>query len=170
MRFQSMWAVVALIIMSQDALLAKEPKQLVLKWNELESRIGGRKVALELPGGTRIEGKALRVDANGLRMKVRKTSDRKVQPKGEHAIPRQSISGLRMTEYRVIGRLIGALAPPAVVGIITPALASEIYEGPLVIIVPALAVAGAIGLSVAGYYIGKALDKRVVEIQIAPEN
>lgn len=170
MRFQSVWAVVALVGMSQDALLAREPKQLVLKWSELESRIHDRKVALELPGGTRIEGKALSVHTNGLRIKVRKTSDRKVQPKGEHTIPRQSVSALRVTEYRVIGRLIGALAPPAVVGIITPALAGEIYEGPLVILVPALAVAGAIGLSVAGYYIGKALDKRVVEIQVAREN
>ena len=158
MRYRSLLAVGVVLGMSQDTVLAREPRQLELKWSELDSRIAGRKVALALPGGTRIEGKALRVDPDGLRLKVTKTSDRKIQPKGERLVPRQSLSRLRVTEYRKLGRLIGVLTPFAVAAAITPPLMSEFFEGPMVIIVPVLAAAGAISLSIAGYYIGKALD------------
>jgi hypothetical protein len=167
MRYRPLLAAVTLIGMSQDALPAREPRRLELKWSELGSRIAGRKVALALPDGTRIEGKALRVDPDGLRLKVTKTSDRKVQPKGEHMVPRQSLSVLRVTEYRKAGRLVGVLTPFAAAAAVTAPLMSERFQTPPgVIFIPVLAAAG---VSIAGYYIGKALDKRVTEIKIARE-
>ena len=44
-----------------------------------------------------------------------------------------------------------------------------VYEGPAIIIVPAVIAAGMVGLAFAGYYTGKAIDKRVVEIKILPD-
>ncbi|MBI4877626.1 MAG: hypothetical protein HY822_23590, partial [Acidobacteria bacterium] len=88
---------------------AGQPLRLELKWQELESRVARKKVAFTLPDGTRVEGKAIAVQADGLRMKVSKTSDRKAQPKGERVIPRAELSVLRVTSYRKLGRLLGTL-------------------------------------------------------------
>jgi hypothetical protein len=160
----------ALLWISQGLALGGEPRQLQLKWSALDPAIAGRKVALVLPGGTHIEGKVLRAEPEGLRLKIAKTSNRKAQPKGERLIPRQSVSVLRYTEYRGIGRLIGTLALPAAVaaGILAGG-AGVCYEGPCVILFPALAIGGAGGSAIGGYYIGKRVDKRVTEIRIARE-
>jgi hypothetical protein len=42
----------------------------------------------------------------------------------------------------------------------------DLYEGPAVIAVPAVIAAGTAGAAVGGYYAGKRLDKREVEIRI----
>ena len=160
----------ALLGISQTALWGGEPRQLQLKWNELGPRIEDKKVALVLPGGTCIEGKVQRVVPGGLWLRVSKTSDRQAQPKGSHLIPRQSVSTLRMTEYHKLARLLvtaGALAAAA--GIVA-ANYPDLYEGPAIVIVPAVTAGGMAGVAVAGYYAGKRLDKRVTEIRIVAED
>jgi len=58
------------------------------------------------------------------------------------------------------------LAAAAIAGGIIAAQQIDVYEGPMVIIVP-VAIAGGIGGSaIGGYYAGKAYDKRVTEISI----
>jgi len=159
-----------LLGMSQSPLWGGEPRQLQLKWNELGPRIEDKKVALVLPGGTYIEGKVQAVQPDGLRLRVSKTSDRKAQPKGKYLIPRQSVSTLRVTEYRKLARLLvtaGALATAA--GIVA-ANHPDLYEGPAVVIVPAVTAVGMAGVAVGGYYAGKRLDKRVTEIRIVAED
>jgi len=118
-----------------------QPRQLRLQWEELESRITHKKVAFVLPDGTRVEGKVIGVEPGGLRLKVSKTSNRKVEPKGEQVVARQSLSVLRVTEYRKIGRLVGATGSIAVAAGIILAQDIDIYEGPLVVIVPAVVAA-----------------------------
>ena len=101
----------ALLCISQGLLWGAGAEQ--LKWGELGSRVGHNKVSMALPGGVYIEGKVVEVEPSGLRLKISRTSDRAVQPKGEHLIPRQSVSVLHITEYRKLGRLLGTLGAAA---------------------------------------------------------
>jgi hypothetical protein len=45
-----------------------------------------------------------------------------------------------------------------------------LYEGPAIMLVPAVTAAGMAGVAVGGYYAGKRLDKRVTEIRIVEED
>ena len=147
---------------------AREPQKLRLKWEELNPQIAGKKVEFVLPDGTHAQGEVGAVEAAGIRMKITKTSNRKVQPKGNQLVPRQSVAFLRFTERRGWGRLIGTVAGIGAAAAIVGAQDIDIYEGPLVILVPAVAVVGAAGCGVAGYYTGRAIDKRITEITIVP--
>jgi hypothetical protein len=142
----------------------REPES--VRWKQLEARIGGNKVALVLPDGTHVEGRARGVLSNALLLKVSKTSDRKVVGKGVQKIPRESVTLLRLTEYRKAGRLLTTLGALAVAAGVLAAQQVEVYEGPGVLIVPAVVVGGMAGVGAAGYYTGKAIDRRVVTIRV----
>jgi hypothetical protein len=156
--------------MSQSLLWAGEPRQLQLKWNELCPRIEDKKVALVLPGGTYIEGKVQVVQSDGLRLRISKTSDRRAQPKGKQLIPRQSVSTLRVTEYHKLARVLVTAGALAVAAVIVAATTPDLYEGPAIVIVPAVTAGGMAGVAVAGYFAGKRLDKRVIEIRVVAED
>jgi hypothetical protein len=143
--------------------------QTQLTWSELGSVVD-EKVTTVLPGGTHIEGKVLAVEPEGLRLRVAKTSDRNVMPKGERLVPRASVSVLRVTKHRVLARPLCALGAAGATAAIVLGGMSDVYEGALVIVRPAAAAGGAIGMGVAGYYIGKRLDRTVTEIRIVGEN
>jgi hypothetical protein len=143
-------------------------QQMQLKWDELDARIAKKKVAFVLPDGTLVEGKVIGVEPDGLRLKVTKSSNRKAQPKGKQLVARQAISVLRVTDYRKLGRLLGTTGAIAAAAGIVAAQQIDIYEGPAVIIVPAVVAGGTVGAGVGGYYLGKAFDKRVTEIRIVP--
>lgn len=152
------------------AAWAGQAGQASLKWSELGPRIEGKKVALVLPDGTNVQGKVRGVNPAGLRLDISKTSDKRAQPKGVHTIPRQSVSVLRVTEYRKMGRLLFTVGALATAGALAAhgARDSSLTEGPLVVIVPVVGAAGTAGLGVGGYYFGKAVDKRVTDIRIVP--
>ena len=170
MRHQFPMVLVALLGMSQSLVWGGEPRQLQLKWSELGPRVEDRKVALVVPGGTYVEGKVQRVVPDGLWLRVSKTSDHKAQPKGSHLIPRPSVSMLQVTEYRKLARLLVTAGAIAAAAGIVAANHPDLYEGPLVVIVPAVAAAGIVGVGVGAYFAGKRLDKRVVEIHIVAED
>ena len=161
---------VALLGMSQSLLWAGEPRQLQLKWSEIGHRIEDRKVVLVLPGGTYVEGKVQRVVPDGMWLRVSKTSDHQAQPKGSHLIPRPSVSMLQVTEYRKLARLLVTAGAIAAAAGIVAANYPDLYEGPTVVIVPAVTAAGMVGVAIGGYYVGKKLEKRVVEIHIVAED
>jgi hypothetical protein len=138
-------------------------------WSELGPYVEGRHVALVLPGGTAIEGKARGADAAGLHLRVTKTSDRKVLRKGEQAIPPESISVLQVTQYRKLGRILCTVGGIAAVGAAMAAQNIDTSEGAAVILVPAVTAAGMAGAGVGGYYIGKRIDRQVTEIRIVRE-
>jgi hypothetical protein len=163
-------SVAALLLLGGESLLwCGEPRRLQLPWHELGPRITGHKVALVLPNGTHIEGKVRSVEPDALRLNVSKTSDRKLLPKGERLIPRQSVSLMRVTEYRKLGRLLVTSGALAVAAGIVAANYPDLYEGAVVAIVPAVTAGGLVGVGLAGYYAGKRLDKTVTEIQILPD-
>jgi hypothetical protein len=159
----------ALFWICSTAMWAREPAQVALKWEDLGGRIGHKKVAFVLPDGTRVAGKAIAVEPEGLRLKVTQSSDRRIQPKGRQLVPRQSISVIRVTEYRKMGRLLGTLGAAALAGGIAAAAYPDLYEGTVLIVVPAVVAGGIAGSAVAGYYIGKSFDRHVTEIRIVPD-
>ncbi len=117
---------------------AGQAGQASLRWSELGPRVTGKKVALVLPDGTSVQGKVRGVDPAGLRLDISKTSDRRTQPKGVYTIPRQSVSVLRVTEYRKIGRLLFTAGALATAGAIAARGAHDatFSEGSLVVVVP----------------------------------
>ncbi len=133
------------------------PQQAQLKWEELDARIRHKKVALVLPDGTHVEGKVIGVQPDGLLIK------------GRPLIPRQSVSVLRATDYRKIGRLLGTTGAIAATAGILAAQNIGLSEGVGVIVVPVVAAAGTAGAGIGGYYVGKAFDKRVTEIRVMPD-
>ena len=169
MQWQLLIALGVLLPVSQVRLWSA-PRQMELSWNELGPRIEGEQVALVLPGGTHIQGKVRYVEPNGLRLWVSKTSDRKILSRGEQLIPRSSVSVLRVTERRVLARPVCAVGAAAAAAAIVLAGTSDFYEGPGVVIRPAVAVGGSIGMGVAGYYVGKRLDRKVTEIRVARDS
>ena len=146
-----------------------DARQLQLPWNELGPRITGHKVALVLPNGVHIEGKVRNVETGALRLKVSKTSDRDLLPTGERLIPRESVSLLRVTEYRKLGRILVTSGALAIAGGIVAANYPDLYEGAVIVVVPAVIAGGLVGVGVGGYYAGKRLDKTVTEIRVLPD-
>lgn len=71
-------------------LLAEE--RLELRWRDLASVVTGKRVWLPLNGGVRISGTVREVESAGLRIEVRKTSDRRAYPKGLVSVPRSAVS------------------------------------------------------------------------------
>lgn len=158
------------VLFWSGAAWAGQEEQISLTWSALGPRVTGKKVALVLPDGTNVQGKVRGVDPTGLRLNISKTSDKRVQPKGVHSIPRQSVSVLRVTEYRKIGRLAFTAGALATAGAFLSlgARDSSITEGPMVVVIPVLGAVGTAGLGVGGYYFGKAVDKRVTVVRVAP--
>jgi hypothetical protein len=142
--------------------------QLELKWNELGPVIAGHQVKLVLPGGAEIQGEAIAVREDTLLLNVKKTSDRKSYPTGQNAIPRASVTTLQFETVRGSGG--------KTIGVIVGALGGLILGGDLVAHTAhseAAATSSFLGIStgsaIAGYYAGKASDRRVTTVKILPE-
>jgi len=143
--------------------------QLEMKWNELGSMIIGRQVKLVLPGGAEIQGEAIALREDTLLLNVKKTSDRKSYPRGQNAIPRASVTTLQFETVRGSGG--------KTIGVIVGALGGLILGGDLVAHTAhseAAAISSFLGIStgsaIAGYYAGKASDRRVTTVKILPES
>ena len=99
-----------LLLTNAVSAVAKD-RQLNLKWSELEQVVVGRKVTMVLPDGETIEGKVQSIGPDDLIIDTKKTSNKMKYAKGKCAIPRTSISVLRLGEvrgkWRVIGTVIG---------------------------------------------------------------
>ena len=142
-------------------------KQVETAWTGLGGLISSRKVALVLPDRAAIEGKAISVQPEALTLTITKTSDRQGHPKGAASIPRASIPTLQLLEMRVTGRVIGTtvgvvvgLAAGAVI-ILHNGLFADTSTGQNVGAGVAI-----FGLPVAGYFAGRALDRKVTLIKI----
>jgi hypothetical protein len=152
------------------AAAAAQPAPVTLKWSELGPRIAKSKIELVLPDSTALRGKVRGVEPDGLLVDISKTSDKMAHPKGLQLIPRQSVSLMRVTRYRKLGRILCTAGVVAAAGAFAAVAArdSGITEGGVVIAIPAAGTVGTVGLGIAGYYAGKAIDKRVAIIRVAP--
>ena len=77
--------------------------------------IGGKKVALRLGEGARVEGRIRKVTDTSLLFKVKKSSEPADYPKGKIQIPRETVSrievrGLKEHKGRRVGATVGTFA------------------------------------------------------------
>lgn len=138
-----------------------------LHWSELAPIVVDRKIQTTLPDGTRIQGQALAIRPEALVMEITKTSNRKVHPKGQAEIPRASVMELAVIKDKGPGKLIGGILGTvggfALAGALIVASDGNAAVGwtSLLGVVPAAAAGG--------YYAGRAVDRRVTRIVIAPD-
>ena len=158
---------VSLCVLGVSPLTAGTSK-VEVQWRELSSLILGHTVSLVLPGGIAIAGEVEAVRDDSLALDVRKTSDSKSQPKGTATIPRASVTTLQMTEAKGSGGRILGVVVGAVVGLVaggeiavhtcnTEGAAAGTLTG----------VAG--GVTTAGYYLGKGVDRHSTIIHVVRE-
>lgn len=153
---------IALLI--QPVLAADEVQ---LKWSELGAIAIGHDVRLVVPGGAVLRGEIEAVREDSLVMIVARSSDRQAFPKGQNSVPRASVSVVEVGKARgIAGRVIGTTA--GVVGGLT--IAGEVIGHSDMSEAPAIAVflVATIGATIAGYFAGRSLDRRVTRIRIAP--
>jgi hypothetical protein len=161
------WILVCLCVLGLSPATAGTSK-LEVRWNELSPLILAHTVSLVLPGGTAIAGEVEAVHDDSLTLEIRKTSNRKVQPKGTASIPRTSVTTLQMTEAKGSGGRILGVVVGALVGLVA---GSEIAvhtcntEGPAAATLTGVAV----GVTTAGYHLGKGVDRHTTIIRVVRE-
>ncbi len=159
----------ALALMAQQSAHAQQDSPLLkqrraeLAWSELSAILTEKKISTRLPDGVKVEGEVLAVRPDGLVMDVHKTSSRKLHPKGQSEFPRESIRELRVVRDRgpmkAVGGVTGATGGLTATGFLAYATESTgLVLAGLVFLVP-IAI-------VAGYYAGKAADRRTTLITV----
>ena len=156
---RALWLILLAVSSASLALAASEEWE--LSWSELGAVIPGRKIAVDLPDGEKVRGKALVVTDDGLRMAVKRSSNRKTHPKGVTLIPRASISEVRLIEtgskWKVIGTIAGVVGGSFLGGLVYCAVSPGL--GYLVWLVS----------GVAGYTTGAEADRHVTRIKVIDE-
>ena len=159
------------LLASAPALFAAQHGE--LSWSDLAQSVGADwTLRLVLPDGTTIEGKAARFEPDVMFLRIARTSNKSLHPKGEISIPRAQVKVVEIRQNRHKGRRIGALVPVAAgialgVGLAASATGGDECSelGGLVCAMAAGYGAG-IGLGVAvvggtaGYFIGRSSDRR----------
>ena len=169
-----LWLVCALITAGQN--LAVGQTAVEQPWSELPPLITDREIALALPDGTYVRGKALVVGVDGLEVDIKKTSDGSLHPKGRTRIPRASVSVIELREMRKfpIGGIGGGVAGylgGALLGAITGMGIEKITGNDTDFPTGALlgGQVGAIAGAVVGGRLGHNLDRRNILIKIIPD-
>jgi hypothetical protein len=153
---------------------SQAPGETRYTWEDLGKAVAAQKqretrLRVQTPTGARIEATVLEVTGDGLKVRVRKTSDRKAQPKGPALLPKDSLRRfeLRMERGRPVA--VGALVGLGVGAGIGAAIAQATpEEGVGVVALPAAGAAVAVIGAVVGYSIGRAKRWRTVAVTLAP--
>ena len=145
--------------------VAAQSKPLELRWNELSQIILNQSVEVSLPGGATIRGDVAAVRDDSLVLDVKKTSDAKAFPKGNAAVPRTSVTLLKVMRSRGnwgrnLGTTVGVLSGVVVGGYTAGTTADSAGT-----FIPLFLVMAA-GISLMGYFLGKSLDRKVTMIRI----
>ena len=156
---------IALLVAGTCFAAGKESKELA--WAELAPAIAGKKIQLILPGGVAIQGNVLGVEPEALRLDVTKTSEKKAIRKGENSIPRPAVSTICISRHTKRWRLLLTPGlPGALVLAMTVALTHQRYVPDPRKVAP-IGMAVTASSTVAGYYVGKHLDRQeLTEIKI----
>jgi hypothetical protein len=154
----------ALAMVAQTGAWA-ESKPLELKWNELAPLISGNRVELELKDASKVRGEAVAVREDGIVVDVKKPTS--AYKKGNAVIPRDSLTRIRLERRRgswgrSLGVTLGLISGLAVGGYTAAVTADSAAAGISIFIVIASAA------TIAGYALGRGLDKRVTVIQVVP--
>ena len=142
-----------------------QTKPLEMKWNELAQLVSGHRVAVLLNDGTSVRGEVVAVREDTFLLDV--SAPVKGYQKGSGSIPRNSIALIDLERSRgawgrTMGTVIGVLGGMTLGGYV---LSTE-HSSAGAELTTFLGIAA--GGSLAGYYAGKTIDKRVTHIKIVP--
>jgi len=139
-------------------------------WNELSAFVADHAIALTLPDGVRVEGRAIAVEPTQLVMDIRKTSDPGAHPRGRQSIPRSQAQKLVVNRptirWRIVGTTVGAVAGVPL-GAVVAFEKNGIFGGKGS--GTGIGVAFIAGLASAGFLIGWAADRRKTTVTIVSE-
>ena len=125
-------------------------------WGELNGLIEGRRVSLTLKDGTKQDGKALAVLAEGIRLE---------HARGEQLVARENLAAIKVNRnhkrWRIAGAAAGAVAGGVGAGVLNAQMVNE-TGGSSAVLAAIPAFAGGVG-----YLVGWAADRQTVEIRIA---
>ena len=160
-------AAAVLLLLFAPAAGAVSPERLT--WEELPQLVG-KHVSIPLYDGGAVAGKVREVQADALLIEVSKSTNPEVHPKGLMRVPRAKLHVLDLhgkgLKYRVIGTALGFAAGAAG----GACVAFGVQGGPFGDESGGAAGAGMIGVmagvTVAGYAVGNAADRRTTTIQI----
>ena len=140
-----------------------------ITWEEFTAQITPRhKIRMLLPDGSHVEGYPLVIRPDAVDMRVTRTSNKQTHPKGESAIPRSSFSVVEVRKPRRAGKVIGTLVP---IGIGAGILAAGLTSSDDTVFYTGVAAGGCtMGFgAVAGFFVGRAIDRRFETLVIIPE-
>ena len=112
MRYRRILGVVAAFLAMSGSMLGSEPElRLQARWSQLKKLLGGKKVALQLSDGARVEGRIRKVTDTSLVFRVKKSSEPAAYPKGKMQIPRETVSrievrGLKENKGKRVARVV----------------------------------------------------------------
>ena len=102
--------VATFILLCSGASSEARDKKVPLRWDDLAPYVNGKKMSAVLADGTRVEGRAISVEPDGLAVMVARSSD-KARFQGKSLLPRSSLSTIRTGhtgwKWKVIGPIAG---------------------------------------------------------------
>jgi hypothetical protein len=135
-----------------------------LRWAELGPVIAGQRVTAVLSDGSRITGDAVVVRDDALVLDVKRATGSQAYAGSNAPVPRPVIRTLEIERHggagRTLGTVLGVLAGVVIGGWVSAEVADSAGVG-----IP-LFLGIASGITVAGYYAGKQVSKRVTLIRI----
>jgi hypothetical protein len=142
-------------------------KPIELKWDELAPMIRGQKVDVTLADSATVHGEAVAVREDTLVLNVAGSSNPQTYPNGNGSIPRGAILLVQVERSRgsggkALGTVVGVITGVVVGGYVSATTADSAAVG-----IP-LFVGLASGITVAGYQVGKRMDRQVTTIKIIP--
>ncbi len=156
-------AFIFLVLVWVAPLQAGAPKEVAVRWEELAPLVEKREIETVLTNGVHVRGRAEKVLPEALEVRVKKTSDAAVIPKGRTRIARELVTVLTV---RWKGSLLRYMLAPAM-GMGGPILfgsAGLIGEANPVAVYGLLTV-----FAIAGYFVGDWLDTREMRLVLVPQ-
>ena len=157
--------------MSGSTLGSEPEKRLQVRWSELKKLIGGKKVALRLAEGARVEGRIRKVTDTSLVFKVKKSSEPMAYPKGESQILRENVSrievrGLKENKGKRVGATVGTFVG-TLLGSVVVLKGGKVHESSSNLVLPTSAAIA----TAAAVLVYRALGpKGVTHIEILPDS
>jgi len=144
-----------------------QAKPLEMKWSELAPMVTGQHASLTLSDGTAVKGEAVAVRDDAILMYVSRGV--KGYPKGSGAVPRSSIVLIDVQQTkgdwgRIMGTVIGVVGGISISVYTIDKILFHVSGGGATGIFAGTVATG----SLAGYFIGRVIDRRVVHIRIIP--
>ncbi|HEU0141473.1 MAG TPA: hypothetical protein VFQ79_17250 [Bryobacteraceae bacterium] len=151
------------VFLSMPQVLAAREREVRVPWEELAPLVEGRDVETVLTNGVYVRGRAQKVLHRELEVRVKRTSDAAVIPKGETRIPRELLGALTVKSRKGPARV---LLPPAMVFGVSLTLSrfTSIEDH----VSSAVWYPIAIGTGIAGYLLGRRLDTQSMRIIVTP--